>query len=99
VSGGRVQVAEYAYPPPPSTMIVRILPLVVVLVSLATGVLGVLPWPFPSKRFTANAFVDAGTLGLEDAGRIVAFGDFDGDQLSVATYPLIQSNAHNYFPV
>lgn len=38
-------------------------------------------WPFPSKRFTANAFVDAQSLGLEDAGRIVAFGDFDGNQL------------------
>jgi hypothetical protein len=67
-------------------MIVRIFPVVVILVSLTTGVLGVLPWPFSSKRFTANAFVDAGTLGLEDAGRIVAFGDFDGNQLSVTTY-------------
>jgi len=38
-------------------------------------------WPFPSKRFTANAFVDAQGLGLDDVGRIVAFGDFDGDQL------------------
>ena len=38
-------------------------------------------WPFPSKRFTSNAFIDAHGLGLDDAGRIVAFGDFDGDQL------------------
>ncbi|KAG8786607.1 hypothetical protein FRC20_011034 [Serendipita sp. 405] len=45
-------------------------------------------WPFPSKRFTANAFVDAQTLGLDDAGRIVAFGDFDGDQfLDVVVLP------------
>lgn len=42
-------------------------------------------WPFPSKRFTANAFVDAQSLGLDDplASRIIAFGDFDGDQLYV----------------
>ena len=47
-------------------------------------------WPFPSKRFTANAFVDAQTLGLDDIGRIVAFGDFDGDQLSVNSGLLLQ---------
>lgn len=60
-------------------MIERILALASILLSLGMGVHGV--WPFPAKRFDANAFVDAGTLGLEDAGRIVAFGDFDGDQL------------------
>jgi hypothetical protein len=76
-----VQVAEFACPPPP-LMIERILAIFSVFVSLVTGVYGV--WPFPSKRFSANAFVDAGTLGLEDAGRIVAFGDFDGDQLSAS---------------
>lgn len=47
-------------------------------------------WPFPSKRFTANAFVDAQALGLDDVGRIVAFGDFNGDQLSVL-YPSLTS--------
>ncbi|CCA72398.1 hypothetical protein PIIN_06332 [Serendipita indica DSM 11827] len=49
-------------------------------------------WPFPSKRFTANAFIDAHGLGLDDAGRIVAFGDFDGDQfLDVVTLPASNS--------
>ena len=37
-------------------------------------------WPFPTKRFTGNAFLEAGSLGLGD-GRVAAFGDFDGDQL------------------
>ncbi|KAF9265836.1 hypothetical protein L218DRAFT_956809 [Marasmius fiardii PR-910] len=36
-------------------------------------------WPFPPKRFTGNSLVDAGSLGLS-AERVVAFGDFNGDQ-------------------
>ncbi|KAH9979777.1 hypothetical protein BJV77DRAFT_1048772 [Russula vinacea] len=37
-------------------------------------------WPFPPKRFSRNALVSAGTLGLDDGdGRVIAFGDFDGD--------------------
>ncbi|KAN0105511.1 hypothetical protein V8E52_010950 [Russula decolorans] len=37
-------------------------------------------WPFPPKRFSRNALVPAGTLGLDDGdGRVIAFGDFDGD--------------------
>jgi integrin alpha FG-GAP repeat containing protein 1 len=51
-------------------------------------------WPFPSKRFSANAFVDAQGLGLEDAGRIIAFGDFDGDQLLVDFHPLCHIKAN-----
>ena len=38
-------------------------------------------WPFPPKRFTENSLIDAGALGLSGDGRVVAFGDFDGDQL------------------
>jgi len=39
-------------------------------------------WPFPPKRFSRNALVPAGTLGLDDGdGRVIAFGDFDGDHL------------------
>ncbi|KDR81920.1 hypothetical protein GALMADRAFT_240232 [Galerina marginata CBS 339.88] len=38
-------------------------------------------WPFPPKRFTGNSLMDAGSLGLTGDGRVVAFGDFDGDQL------------------
>ena len=37
-------------------------------------------WPFPPKRFTKNSLVEAGGLGL-DSGRVVAFGDMNGDQL------------------
>jgi len=40
-------------------------------------------WPFPTKRFTGNSLIDAGSLGLKGDGRIVAFGDFNGDQLYV----------------
>jgi integrin alpha FG-GAP repeat containing protein 1 len=50
-------------------------------------------WPFPSKRFTANAFLDAQALGLDDIGRIVAFGDFDGDQLLVL-FPVLLVSSH-----
>jgi hypothetical protein len=74
-------------------MIERILAVVSVLVSLGTGARGV--WPFPTKRFSANAFVDAGTLGLEDAGRIVAFGDFDGDQLSASPCSMNECSLFN----
>ena len=38
-------------------------------------------WPFPPKRFRGNSLIDAGAMGLSGDGRVVAFGDFDGDQL------------------
>jgi integrin alpha FG-GAP repeat containing protein 1 len=47
-----------------------------------------LPWPFPAKRFTGNSLIDAGTMGLSGDNRVVAFGDFNGDQ-SYAHYLLI----------
>ncbi|CAK5279256.1 unnamed protein product [Mycena citricolor] len=37
-------------------------------------------WPFPPKRFSANSLVDAGSMGINVEGRIIAFGDFNGDQ-------------------
>ncbi|KAG8719560.1 hypothetical protein FRC09_010950 [Ceratobasidium sp. 395] len=38
-------------------------------------------WPFPAKRFKANGLISAGELGLDNVqGRVVAFGDLDGDQ-------------------
>ena len=38
-------------------------------------------WPFKQKRFEAEAFIDAGPLGLEAVtGRVAAVGDWDGDQ-------------------
>ncbi|KAI0303281.1 hypothetical protein B0F90DRAFT_1709692 [Multifurca ochricompacta] len=37
-------------------------------------------WPFPPKRFSGNALIRAGSLGLDDGdGRVIAFGDFNGD--------------------
>ncbi|GLB35509.1 putative repeat domain in Vibrio, Colwellia, Bradyrhizobium and Shewanella [Lyophyllum shimeji] len=37
-------------------------------------------WPFPPKRFTGNSLIAAGSMGLNGDGRVVAFGDFNGDQ-------------------
>ena len=39
-------------------------------------------WPFGTgKRFTTEAFIDAGALGLGDVkGRVAAVGDWNGDQ-------------------
>lgn len=57
------------------------------LLSLFAGLLLFSPslavWPFPPKRFTGNALIDAGSMGLDGDGRVVAFGDFNGDQLFV----------------
>jgi integrin alpha FG-GAP repeat containing protein 1 len=38
-------------------------------------------WPFPPKRFSGNSLVDAGSMGINVQGRVIAFGDFNGDQL------------------
>jgi hypothetical protein len=59
-------------------------------------------WPFPPKRFSHNALVSAGTLGLDDGdSRVIAFGDFDGDHLCAFPFLLhitvrmqVQSNAN-----
>ncbi len=38
-------------------------------------------WPFKQKRFVAEAFIDAGPLGMQGmVGRVVAMGDWNGDQ-------------------
>ena len=38
-------------------------------------------WPFRAKRFVTEALINAGSLGLESVtGRVVALGDWDGDQ-------------------
>ncbi|KAF9009509.1 hypothetical protein BDQ17DRAFT_1348231 [Cyathus striatus] len=37
-------------------------------------------WPFPPKRFSGNSLIDAGSMGLTGDGRVVAYGDFNGDQ-------------------
>jgi hypothetical protein len=38
-------------------------------------------WPFPSKRFPGDKLVGIGSIGIDASERIVAFGDFNGDQL------------------
>ncbi|KAK4688706.1 integrin alpha FG-GAP repeat containing protein 1, partial [Tremellales sp. Uapishka_1] len=54
---------------------------VVVLLLTSTSTYAL--WPFKQKRFTAEAFINAGPLGLEDLdGRVVAVGDWNGDQHS-----------------
>ena len=51
-------------------------------------------WPFPPKRFKGNALLGAGSLGLDTDGRVVALGDFNGDQLCVQyDHPLHCSRA------
>ncbi|KAI0045090.1 integrin alpha N-terminal domain-containing protein [Auriscalpium vulgare] len=37
-------------------------------------------WPFPPKRFSGNALIGAGSMGIADGERVLAFGDFNGDQ-------------------
>ena len=59
------------------------LPAVLLLACLAAfSAPAVALWPFPTKRFSKNALLSAGSLGVE--GRVIAFGDFNGDQLCVA---------------
>ncbi|KAF9453642.1 hypothetical protein P691DRAFT_812990 [Macrolepiota fuliginosa MF-IS2] len=50
------------------------------IITTSLSLPGAAIWPFPKKRFTGTALVDAGSLGLAGDRRIVAYGDFDGDQ-------------------
>lgn len=54
-----------------------------VFVSTCLFLPGAAIWPFPPKRFTGTSLINAGSLGLSGDGRVVAFGDFNGDQLYV----------------
>lgn len=38
-------------------------------------------WPFPPKRFSKNSLLNTGYLGVGPEERVVAFGDFNADQL------------------
>ncbi|KAI0648361.1 hypothetical protein C8Q79DRAFT_906145 [Trametes meyenii] len=49
---------------------------VVLLWALPTSAI----WPFPPKRFSGNALLSAGSMGVEADASVVAFGDFNGDQ-------------------
>jgi integrin alpha FG-GAP repeat containing protein 1 len=37
-------------------------------------------WPFKPKRFRGNSLIQAGSMGVDANSRVVAFGDFNGDQ-------------------
>jgi len=37
-------------------------------------------WPFSPKRFSGNALLSAGSMGIDNDESIIAFGDFNGDQ-------------------
>ncbi|KAJ3570120.1 hypothetical protein NP233_g4613 [Leucocoprinus birnbaumii] len=50
------------------------------LITASLPLPGAAIWPFPKKRFSGSSLVDAGTLGLTGNKRVVAFGDFSGDQ-------------------
>ena len=54
------------------------------VLTLTAEVLGVgAMWPFTEEReqsYTAEGLVDAGSLGIEGTGRVLAVGDWDGDQ-------------------
>jgi integrin alpha FG-GAP repeat containing protein 1 len=51
--------------------------LLLCLISSSTAI-----WPFPSKRYTGDSLLGTGSMGIgdNDGERIVAFGDFNGDQ-------------------
>lgn len=55
--------------------------LILTLLLLSSPVASI--WPFSPKQFTKNSLLDAGLVGINDGDRIVAFGDFNGDQLWV----------------
>lgn len=40
-------------------------------------------WPFPPKRFSGNSLLKAGSMGVDGNDRVIAYGDFNGDQLCV----------------
>ncbi|KAI0810948.1 hypothetical protein BC629DRAFT_1589690 [Irpex lacteus] len=37
-------------------------------------------WPFPPKRFSGNSLLKAGSMGVDGNDRVIAYGDFNGDQ-------------------
>lgn len=57
------------------------------VLALTADVLGVRAlWPFGQKRYTEEALIDAGPLGVEGVGRVVAVGDWNGDQQCVSLF-------------
>ena len=40
-------------------------------------------WPFPPKRFSGNSLLGAGSMGVDGNDKVIAYGDFNGDQLCV----------------
>ena len=60
-------------------MLSELLVLTLSLAALQTNAI----WPFPPKRFSGNSLLEAGAMGVDSNDRVVAFGDFNGDQLCV----------------
>lgn len=55
------------------------------VLALTAEVIGVgALWPFRETRTTEEALVDSGPLGIEATGRVVAIGDWNGDQQYVS---------------
>jgi hypothetical protein len=51
------------------------------VLTLTAEVMGVRAmWPSAEREYTVEGMVDAGSLGLRGTGRVVAVGDWDGDQ-------------------
>lgn len=51
------------------------------VLALTAEVLGVqASWGSNQKRYNEEALIDAGSLGVEGVGRVVAVGDWNGDQ-------------------
>lgn len=49
-------------------------------------------WPYSNKPPATEGFVNAGHLGLDFDGRVVALGDWNGDQLYVLTVTLVRTD-------
>lgn len=57
-------------------MLTALLLLTLSLAPLRTGAI----WPFPPKRFSGNSLLGAGAMGVDSNDRVIAYGDFNGDQ-------------------
>ena len=80
--------ASFAFPQPPPMLLSRPgrrkrLTAFSLLATLCLVAPSMAIWPFPPKRFRGNSLIDAGAMGLSGDGRVIAFGDFNGDQLWV----------------
>jgi hypothetical protein len=77
----------------PDSMASRTL-LVLALTAEVLGVQAIWPFSGSEERYTTTtteeALVNAGSLGIEGTGRVVAIGDWNGDQQYVAILLLLK---------